>query len=96
MGYSMEFCSASISCNCHACNACRAFITETLIPEKVDDEPDSELNDTSNFGDTVRGWVDKIMDRGNKTEIEAVRPYLCPATSCRSICMTPSALCLDS
>jgi hypothetical protein len=49
------------------------FITETLIPEKVDDEPDSELNDTGGFADTVRGWVDKIVARGNKSEIEAVR-----------------------
>ena len=58
-----------------AVHACSALITETLIPEKADDEPDSELNDTSAFGDTVRGWVDKVLARGNKSEIEAVRAY---------------------
>lgn len=48
---------------------CRAFITETLIPPK-DDEDTEESNDKSDFRDFISNWLDKF--RGNKTEMDKV------------------------
>jgi hypothetical protein len=52
----------------------RPIITETLIPEQADEEPASEDEDNrTSLTDIVSNWVGKIFERGNKTEIEAVR-----------------------
>ena len=48
---------------------CRAFITETLIPPK-DEEDTGESEDKSDFRDYVSAWLDKF--RSNKTEMEKV------------------------
>ena len=48
---------------------CRAFITETLIPPKDEDDT-VEGNDKSDFRDFVSNWLDKF--RGNKTEMDKV------------------------
>ena len=48
---------------------CRAFITETLIPPK-DEEDTEESSDKSDFRDFVSNWLDKL--RGNKTEMDKV------------------------
>ena len=32
----------------------RPLITETLIPEQVDEEPDDDIPDNSTFGDHIR------------------------------------------
>ena len=48
---------------------CRAFITETLIPPKDEDDTE-ESSDKSDFRDFVSNWLDKF--RGNKTEMDKV------------------------
>ena len=55
--------------DCGKVNSCRAFITETLIPPK-DEEDTEEGNDKSDFRDFVSNWLDRI--RGNSSELEKV------------------------
>ncbi len=58
---------------------CRAFITETLIPPK--DEDDTEENtDKSDFRDFVSNWLDKI--RGNSSEMEKVSQHCTQLVVC--------------
>jgi hypothetical protein len=51
---------------------CRAFITETLIPPKDEDDT-VESNDKSDFRDFISNWLDKI--RGNSSELEKVNQH---------------------
>lgn len=44
--------ACALKCVVHAMG--RALITETLIPEQVDEEPDDDIPDNSTFGDHIR------------------------------------------